>query len=650
MPHKKPFFSFFKKDKLFYPSKQLARQAHIPDFETYRKLYELSIKKPATFWAEAARDLHWHKKWNKVLEWKQPFAKWFAGGKINCSYNCLDRHLPQNNEKPAIIWESETGEEKQLSYGELYDQVCRLGSFLKDCDVKKGDRVIIYLPMIPEAAVAMLACTRIGAVHSVVFSGYSSGALKTRIEDSQPKIIITADSGFRKGEATIIKNNVDEALSSNQSVQKVIVVKYGNETIKMKRLRDIWYDSALKKSSLDCPAIAMNSEDPLFILYTSGTTGKPKGVVHTHGGYLTQVALSAKYIFDIHPNDILWCTADVGWITGHSYAIYGPLLNGITTVMIDGLPTHPTPDKPWKIIDKYKITQFYTAPTAIRVFMKLGENLPLKYKLNSLKVIGTVGEPIGKSAWLWYYNNIGRKRCPIVDTWWQTETGSVLISALPGATPLKPGSATLPFFGVDAEVVNADGKTTHADESGFLVIKKPWPSMLSTVYKNPARYKKSYWGEIKNVYFSGDGAKRDKDGYFWITGRTDDVIKSAGHRLGTMEIENAITSHKSVAEAAVVGKTDELKGEAVVAFVTLKKDFQPSSAISTEIKKAVTVKIGAIARPSEVYFVENLPKTRSGKIIRRILKQTASGESLTGDTSTLADESVLENLKELKPL
>ncbi|MBL7058037.1 acetate--CoA ligase [Patescibacteria group bacterium] len=644
---KPDFKSTLKEDRVFHPSKKFSANAHIKNMAEYTKLYNESIKKPEVFWAREAENLEWFKKWDNVLEWKQPFAKWFSGGKINCSYNCLDRHLSDKGTQSAIIWDGENGDKRNITYNELHEEVCKLANVLKGFKVKKGDRVVIYLPMIPEVAIAMLACTRIGAIHSVVFGGYSSEALKVRINDARAKVVITVDGGYRKGNKTRMKDAVDEALSGVKFVKNVIVVKRNGIKVQMKKDRDFLYGDLMKKASSVCQPAKMNAEDPLFVLYTSGTTGIPKGVVHTHGGYLTQVAMSAKYIFDLHPNDKFWCTADVGWITGHSYVVYGPLLNGVTTIVTEGLPTHPTPERPWKLIDKHKITQFYTAPTAIRMFMKIGRAWPARHKLKSLKVIGTVGEPINPEAWTWYYNNIGKRRCPVVDTWWQTETGSILVTSLPGATPTKPGSATLPFFGVDVAVVDMKGKKTKVNEGGYLVINKPWPSMLRTVYKNDERYKKTYWNEIKGVYFSGDGARRDKDGYIWIMGRTDDIIKVAGHRLGTMEIESALVSHKAVAEAAVVGKQDEIKGEAIVAFVSLNLKFTESEKLINELGAHVVKCIGPIARPSQIIVVDDLPKTRSGKIIRRILKSIAEGNEIKGDTSTIANADILEKLKKL---
>lgn len=654
MPDTNPeITSTLQENRVFNPPAEFSNNAHVKSMEEYNAMYEKSINDPEEFWSEMASDLGWAKKWNKVLEWNQPFAKWFLGGEINASYNCLDRHLVDKKDKPAIIWEGEPGDSRIITYGELHKQVCQFANVLKKMDVTKGDRVVIYMPMIPEIAIAMLACTRIGATHSVVFGGYSSEALKVRINDAQAELVITADGGFRKGKPVGLKANVDEAIKDCPSVEKVIVVQRTKQEITMKDGMDHWWHELMEQmTDTECEPESMDSEHPMFILYTSGTTGTPKGVVHSNGGYLTQVYTSAKYIFDLKENDIMWCTADVGWITGHSYVVYGPLMNGVTTVMYEGAPTTPNTDRFWEIIDKYKVTIFYTAPTAIRMFMKLGDQWPAKHKMDTLRLLGSVGEPINPEAWMWYYQNIGHEKCPVVDTWWQTETGSILITPLPGATPMKPGSAGKPFFGVQAEIMTKDGKIAEPGQGGFLVIKNPWPSMLRTVYKNPERYQKTYWGEIPNVYFSGDGARKDEDGYFWIMGRVDDIIKVAGHKLGTMEIESALVSHPAVAEAAVVGKPDEVKGESVFAFIVLEQEDEGRATteegkteLINELKEHVTKQIGALARPDEIRIVESLPKTRSGKIVRRILKSIASGQEIEGDVSTVEDISVLEKLK-----
>lgn len=637
--------SFLNEKRIFNPPTSFVRSANLQSLKEYQQIYKQSIKDSESFWAEIAEGLDWFQKWTKVLEWKPPFARWFINGTLNASYNCLDRHLENNKDKLAIIWEGEPGDVQKITYQELFERVCKMANILKDSGVKKGDRVIIYLPMLPEAPITMLACSRIGAVHSVVFAGYSAEALKIRIKDAKPKVIITADGFWRKGAIVNLKNNVDLAVKEAKNLKKIIVVQRSDEKIKMKRGRDYFLKDLLKKAKNECVPTKMQANDPLFILYTSGTTGKPKGIVHGTGGYLTQAMFSAQYIFDLKQEDVMWCTADVGWITGHSYVVYGPLLNGVTTMIYEGAPTQPRPDRFWKMIDTYKTSIFYTAPTAIRMFIKLGDQWPQRYSLESLRLIGSVGEPINPEVWMWYFEKIGRKKCPIVDTWWQTETGSILITPLPGATPTKPGSATLPFFGIEAEVVDKKGKKVKTGEGGYLIIKKPWPSMLQTVFKDDERYKKSYWNEIKGVYFSGDGARQDKDGYFWIMGRVDDIIKVAGHRLGTMEIESVLVAHSAVIEAAVVGRPDAIKGEEIVAFIVLDKNFKGSADLLLELKKHVRQSIGPIATPAEIYFVENLPKTRSGKIIRRILKHIANKEEIQGDTSTLEDETVLENLR-----
>ena len=641
------FTSLEKEKRIFRPSADFSRKAHIKSMNQYRKMYSESVKNPGKFWAKIASELHWFKKWSKVLSWKLPHAKWFIGGKINISYNCIDRHLDSwRRNKAAIIWEGENGETATWTYQELHRQVCKFANVLKQTGIKKGDRVCIYLPMIPEIAVAMLACARIGAVHTVVFGGFSATALVDRINDAGAKLIITADGGYRRGNTVRLKDNVDEALPSCPSVENVIVVKRTGENIIFNNQKDHWYHELMQSVSDDCPAEKLDSEHPLFILYTSGTTGKPKGILHTTGGYSVQTYITTKYIFDIRDEDIYWCTADAGWITGHSYVIYGPLQNGATTLIYEGAPNYPAPDRFWEIIEKYKVNIFYTAPTAIRAFIKWGEEWPLKHNLSSLRLLGTVGEPINPEAWMWYYKVIGKSRCPIVDTWWQTETGAIMVSPLPGATPLKPGSATLPFFGIEPEVLSKEGKPCKANEGGYYVIKKPWPSMLRTIWGDDRRYKKQYWSEFNGVYFTGDGARKDKDGYIWIMGRVDDVINVSGHRIGTAEVESALVAHPKVAEAAVVGKPDELKGSAIVAFVTLEGKFKPDNTLKEELKSWVTKQIGALARPDDIRFTEALPKTRSGKIMRRLLREIATEGTVSGDTTTLEDFSVLEKLRE----
>jgi acetyl-CoA synthetase len=633
--------------RIFKPSKDFAKRARLGSFAEYKRLYKESIKSPEKFWAKQAADLLWRKKWTKVLEWRPPFAKWFVGAKLNVSENCLDRHLtgPHRN-KAAIIWEGEPGERRVLTYQQLHREVCIFANILKRNGCKKGDRVLIYLPHAPEAAVAMLACARIGAVHSVVFGGFSSESIKDRLADSGASIVVTADGGYRRGQIVTLKQNVDQALDGNQTVKRVIVFRRTNLDIHIQEGRDVWWHREAEYVSADCPAEPLDSEHPLFILYTSGSTGKPKGVLHTTGGYLLGVTITSKYVFDLREEDTYWCTADVGWITGHSYVVYGPLASGATTFMYEGAPNWPQLDRFWSLIAEYGVTILYTAPTAIRAFMKWGEEWPAKHDLSSLRLLGTVGEPINPEAWIWYQKHIGGGRCPIVDTWWQTETGMQMITPLPGATPLKPGTATLPFFGIDAAVVNDDGKEVGPNQGGKLIIRKPWPAMLRTIYGDNARYKKQYWSEVKGCYFTGDGARRDKDGYFWIVGRIDDVLNVAGHRLGTAEVESALVAHEAVAEAAVVGRPDELKGQRVVAFVTLRGGFAASRDLGEHLRKHVSNLIGAIAKPDDIRFADALPKTRSGKIMRRLLKEVAMGSSLTGDTTTLEDFTVLEQLRE----
>src|SRR5438093_2500936 len=559
--------------RVFKPAKEFAKKARIKSLAQYQKIYRESIRRPETFWAREAKELIWQKPWKKVLDWKAPFAKWFIGGQLNLSENCLDRHLNGwRRNKAAIIWEGEPGEKRTLTYQQLHREVCHFANVLKRNRIRKGDRVIIYLPTIPEAAIAMLACARIGAVHSVVFGGFSADSIRDRITDSGAIALITAYGSYRRGAIVPLKNNVDHALSGGTSVKRVIVLKRAGNEIDMEEGRDVWWHRELEYVGVNCEPVALDSEHPLYILYTSGSTGKPKGVLHTTGGYLLGVYLTCKYVFDLKEDDTYLCTADIGWVTGHSYTIYGALANGATTVLYEGAPNWPEPDRFWHIIDKYKVTIFYTAPTAIRAFMRWGDQWPDKHDLSSLRLLGTVGEPINPEAWIWYYNVIGKKRCPIVDTWWQTETGCIMITPLPGAIPTKPGSATLPFFGVDAALVNKEGNELPPNVGGYLVIRKPWPSMLRTIYGDPERFKKQYWSEISHVYFTGDGCRRDKDGYFWIVGRVDDVLNVAGHRIGTAEVESALVSHPKVAEAAVVGRPDSLKGQALVAFVTPKSD------------------------------------------------------------------------------
>ena len=638
--------SVLHEERVFKPSSQFSKQAHVSSFAEYQALYKSSIRNPEAFWAKIASELDWFKKWNKTLVWKTPFAKWFVGGKINVSFNCLDRHLNTwRKNKAALIWEGEPGDTRTLTYQELHREVCKFANVLKQLGAEKGDRVVIYMPLIPELAIAMLACARIGATHSIIFGGFSSQALIDRINDAQAKLAITADGGYRRGNVVPLKKNVDEALKQSPSIKSVVVVKRTGSEIHMEPGRDFWWDGLMETADDRCEAEKLDSEHPLFILYTSGSTGKPKGVLHTTGGYLTGAYITTKWVFDLKDTDTYWCTADIGWVTGHTYVVYGPLSNGATSVMYEGAPNWPEPDRFWKIVDRFKVSVFYTAPTAIRAFIKWGEQWPLKHDLKSLRLLGTVGEPINPEAWIWYQKIIGKGNCPIVDTWWQTETGAIMITPLPGAIPAKPGTATLPFPGIDVDVVNKEGKPVGKGKGGYLVIRKPWPSMLRTIYGDSERYKKQYWSEIKGVYFTGDGARRDKDGYFWIMGRVDDVLNVAGHRLGTAEIESALVSHDYVAEAAVVGKPDEIKGAAICAFVTLEGGRKPSQNLKEELRQHVAKEIGALAKPDEIRFTDALPKTRSGKIMRRLLREIATTGVVAGDTTTLEDFSVLEKLR-----
>jgi acetyl-CoA synthetase len=639
--------SHLKETRVFKPSDGFVQRALIPSLDQYRELYQQSIQDPEGFWGKQATELLlWQKKWDTVLKWEAPFAQWFVGGKLNVSENCLDRHLsgPRRN-KAAIIWEGEPGEVRTLTYQQLHREVCKFANVLKRNRVQKGDRIIIYLPMCPEAAIAMLACARIGAVHSVVFGGFSSEAIKDRLNDSQAKLVITADGGYRRGAIVPLKKNVDEAVKDNTFIERVIVFRRANNDISIKEGRDVWWHREMEYVDAHCEPEPLDSEDPLFILYTSGSTGKPKGILHTTGGYLLGVTITSKYVFDLHEDDLYWCSADIGWVTGHSYVVYGPLSNGATTFMYEGAPNWPELDRFWKLIAKYEITVFYTAPTAIRAFIRWGDTYPKGHDLSSLRLLGTVGEPINPEAWIWYHTVIGGGRCPIVDTWWQTETGGIMITPIPGAIPTKPGSATLPFFGVDPAVVDETGKEVPPNVGGKLIIRRPWPSMLRTIWGDKARYEKTYWSDFPGYYFTGDGARKDEDGYLWIVGRIDDVLNVAGHRLGTSEIESALVSHPSVAEAAVVGRPDELKGQAVVAFVTLKQGTTAVPETREQLRQHVAAMIGAIARPDDVRFADALPKTRSGKIMRRLLKEIAAGGQVTGDTTTLEDLSVLATLR-----
>jgi acetyl-CoA synthetase len=625
----------------FPPPDGFRARAHVRD----ESVYEHARKDREAYWADWAKQLEWSKPWDRVLEWKPPHAKWFLGGKLNASVNCLDRHVKAGRgDRVALIWEGEPGEVRRLTYAELLQQVGRFANVLKSLGVGRGDRVAIYLPMVPEVAVAMLACARIGAPHTVVFGGFSAESLRDRINDAEAKVLVTADGGYRRGGLVPLKQNADEALTATPSILKAVVLKRTGQTVPMKAGRDLWWDDLMAQARPDCPPEAMDAEDPLYILYTSGTTGKPKGILHTTGGYLTHVYATTKWVFDLGDADVFWCTADVGWVTGHSYVVYGPLALGVTEVMYEGAPDHPTKDRFWEICARHGVTVFYTAPTAIRAFMKWGTDLPAKHDLSKLRLLGSVGEPINPEAWVWYHTNIGRGRCPIVDTWWQTETGGIMITPLPGLTTCKPGSATIPFPGIDAQLLDGDGKPVQVG-GGYLAITSPWPGMLRTIWRDDERYRQVYWSRWSGVYFAGDGAKRDEQGYFWLLGRVDDVLNVAGHRIGTMEVESALVDHPAVAEAAVVGRAHELKGQALAAFVTLKEGHPASDTLSDELKSHVAKKIGALARPDDILFSADLPKTRSGKIMRRLLKDIAEGRTL-GDTTTLADPAVVARLKD----
>jgi acetyl-CoA synthetase len=639
--------SVLKETRQFPPSKEFSAQAHIKSLADYERLWQQAKDDPEGFWAAQAEQLHWFKRWDKVLEWKEPHAQWFVGGKTNACYNCVDRHLTNGRKnKAAIIWEGEPGDTRVLRYQDLHREVSRFANVLKSQGIKSGDRITIYMPMIPELAIAMLACARIGAIHSIIFGGFSADAVADRNNDAKARMVITADGGWRRGKVVPLKQNVDAALAKSPTVEKCIVFNRCNQPIEMKAGRDLWWHELMANASAVCPAEPVDSEHPLYILYTSGSTGKPKGVMHTTAGYLLGVSLTHKWIFDLHEDDTYWCTADIGWVTGHSYIIYGPLANGATTMMYEGAPNHPKEDRFWELIEKYRVNIFYTAPTAIRAFIKWGDQWPNQHDLSSLRVLGTVGEPINPEAWIWYHEVIGKKRCPIVDTWWQTETGMILIAPIPGAIPTKPGSATRPFPGVVAEIVDREGRPLPANQGGFLVISKPWPAMLRTIYGDDERFRTQYFGQVPHVYFTADGARKDEDGYFWIMGRVDDVLNVAGHRLSTMEIESALVHHDKVAEAAVVGKPDDIKGEGIACFVTLVAGNAPSEDLKKELKEHVAKEIGALARPDEIRFTDSLPKTRSGKIMRRLLRDIASGRQTTGDTTTLEDFSVLAKLRE----
>jgi acetyl-CoA synthetase len=639
--------SVLKETRVFPPPPEFAAQAFINSQAEYEFLWKRAKDDPEGFWGEQAEQLHWFRRWDRVLTWNEPHAQWFTGGKLNVSYNCLDRHLTNGRKnKAAIIWEGEPGDSRVLRYQDLHREVCKFANVLKGLGIKAGDRVAIYMPMVPELAIAMLACTRIGAPHSIVFGGFSADAVAGRNNDAQARLLITADGGWRRGKVVPLKQNVDDALKRSPSVEKCIVYNRCNQPITMKPGRDLWWHELMAGASADCPAEPLDSEHPLYLLYTSGSTGKPKGVLHTTAGYLLGVSLTHKWVFDLREDDTYWCTADIGWVTGHSYIVYGPLCNGATTLMYEGAPNYPREDRFWSIVEKYRVNTFYTAPTAIRAFIKWGDQWPAKHDLSSLRLLGTVGEPINPEAWMWYHEVIGRKRCPIVDTWWQTETGMIMISPLPGAIPTKPGSATKPLPGVVPEIVDKQGRPMPANQGGFLVIRKPWPAMLRTIYNDDERYRTQYWSHVPHAYFTADGARQDPDGYFWIMGRVDDVLNVAGHRLSTMEVESALVHHDRVAEAAVVGRPDEIKGEAIACFVTLVGGNEPSEQLKQELREHVVKEIGALARPDEIRFTDALPKTRSGKIMRRLLRDIASGKQTTQDTTTLEDYSVLAKLRE----
>jgi acetyl-CoA synthetase len=638
--------SVLKETRSFSPDEEFAAQAHISSLAQYREMYARSLDEPEAFWREVASELHWFTPPQRVLEWSPPHARWFGGGVTNLAYNCLDRHLatPRRN-KAAIVWEGEPGDTRTLTYHQLHREVCRFANVLKKLGVRAGDRVAIYMGMVPEIAIALLACARIGATHTVIFGGFAAEAVRDRVNDARATLVVTCDGAWRRGQIVPLKQIVDAAVAQCPAVRHVVVCKRTGERVNMEPGRDHYWHEVVDAVSAECPATPVESEHPLFILYTSGSTGKPKGVLHTTGGYMVGTYLSSKYVFDLKDSDTYFCTADVGWVTGHSYVVYGPLANGATVMMYEGAPNFPDSGRLWQVCERHGVTIFYTAPTAIRAFMRWGEQWPMKSDLSSLRLLGTVGEPINPEAWMWYQRVIGNARCPIVDTWWQTETGAIMIAPLPGATPTKPGSATLPFFGVEPAVVHRDGTPCGPNEGGFLVVKRPWPSMLRTVWGDDARFRNTYFGEIEGVYFTGDGARRDEDGYFWIVGRIDDVVNVAGHRLGTAEIESALVSHKAVAEAAVVGRADELKGQALVCFVSLRPGHSASPELKATLMEHVAQEIGRFAKPDVIRFADALPKTRSGKIMRRLLKEVAGGIESRGDMTTLEDLNVLAALR-----
>ena len=642
--------SMMQEKRVFYPPKELSKKAYIKSLEEYKKIYKRSLDDPDGFWGEAAQQLDWYKKWDKVLVENFGEAKhqWFVGGKLNVSYNCLDRNLKTwRKNKAALIWEGDIGDTDTLTYQELYYNVCKFANVLKKHGVKKGDRVSIYLPMILELPIAMLACARIGAIHSVVFGGFSAEALRNRILDCDSKMLICVDGYYRSGRIIRSKDNADEALKECPAVKDVIVVRRAGIQVNMEQGRDCWWHEEIQAGDIStvCEPEVMDAEDPLFILYTSGSTGKPKGVLHTQAGYLLYAYQTFKWIFDIKEEDTYWCTADIGWVTGHSYIVYGPLANGATCVMFEGVPNYPHPDRFWQMVEKYRVNIFYTAPTALRAVMMQGDDWPNKHDLSSIRILGTVGEPINPETWMWYYNTIGKGKRPIVDTWWQTETGAALISPLPGATPMKPGSATLPFPGIELAVIRDDGSPADINEGGYLIIKRPWPGLMRGVYGDPERFKNTYFIQFPGVYTTGDGARVDKDGYYWLMGRIDDVINVSGHRIGTAEVESALVSHDKVVEAAVVGMPHDIKGQGIYAFVTLMANMEKSDELKKELVAYVRKEIGPIATPDKIQFADALPKTRSGKIMRRILAKIGAGDiDNLGDTSTLADPSVVNTL------
>ena len=644
-----------RENRLFPPPAEFAGKAHIQSLEQYEAMYKRSVDAPEEFWADVAAELDWFEPWTRVVEGEMGHARWFTGGKLNLCHNCVDRHANgARRDKPAIVWEGEPGEVRRLSFAELLVEVQRAANALRALGVRKGDRVAVYMGMCPELAITVLACARIGAVHNVVFGGFASHALVDRINVSGCVAVVTQDVSYRRGSEVKLKAIVDEAMTKCPTVRNVLVYRRGSvagaperqSPVTMEPGRDHWWEDMVPQADAVCAAEPMDAEDPLFILYTSGTTGKPKGLVHTTGGYSVGTYLTSKYIFDLQEEDVYWCTADIGWITGHSYVVYGPLQNGATVLLYEGAPNHPQPDRFWKLIDAHKVSVFYTAPTAIRAFIKWGPDWLEPYSLASLRLLGTVGEPINPEAWMWYRDEIGHGRCPIVDTWWQTETGMILIAPIPGAVPTKPGSATLPFFGVVPEIVTKEGTPVPDGHGGLLLVRTPWPAAARTIYGDPERYQETYFSEVPGAYFTGDGARRDEDGYFWLMGRVDDVINVSGHRLGSAEIESALVAHGKVAEAAVVGRPDEMKGQAIAAFVSLEEGNEPSEALKQELRQWVAKEIGALARPDDLRFTQALPKTRSGKIMRRLLRELATTGTVTGDTSTLEDFGVIAKLRE----